>query len=106
MTGARRSRGYPTLFTSKGEASACHDRRRPTPRTRKIVPSSTPRVVRQLMDSLVRHAQQAGGIAGTHLQFPTTQQAHGASCRTSRTAVFPIGLLAERGVYADGLRSG
>jgi hypothetical protein len=62
-------------------------------------------VVDKLMDSLVRHSEQTGSITSTHFQLSAAQHPHGASRREGRAPVFPIGLLTQRRVQTDRLRS-
>ena len=57
------------------------------------------------MHSLVRKAEKARSISGTHFQPTSAQQSNGSPGRHCGTSVFLVGLPSQRGVHADGPRN-
>jgi hypothetical protein len=60
--------------------------------------------VRELVNPLVRQAEQARSITGAHLQSPPAQHLHCASCGQCGASIVLIGLPAEHGIGPNSLR--
>lgn len=60
--------------------------------------------LRELMDALVRQAEQPSGIARAHLQFPGSKHANGASSRLGRSSDFLLRFLPIGRVRPNGPR--